>query len=82
MRLPTCGILIFGFSGSLGILLRYSVGIFRCIQNLTWVGYWSSVEESSIIHKKPQYMGVTDTTGIELYLRIVGVAILLYVITY
>ena len=43
MRLPTCGILIFTLSGSLGISLTYSVGILNCIQNLTWVHPWCSV---------------------------------------
>ena len=45
MRFPTCGILIFLFSGSLCILKSYSVRFLSCIQNLTWIGCWSGVQE-------------------------------------
>ena len=46
MRLPTCGILIFAFSGSHSIYPTHPSEIRSGIQNLTWVWYWSGVNPS------------------------------------
>ena len=45
MRLPTCGILIFAFSGSHSIYPTHPSEIRSGIQNLTWVWYWSGVRK-------------------------------------
>ena len=49
VRFPTCGILIFAFSGGHSIYLPLQREILNCIQTLTWVRSWSGVSHKLML---------------------------------